>query len=60
MAKKAIEHRWKIYRLKGTPAVFVGAVEATDERAAIQAAIKEFGINDPAQQKRLMAQRDDY
>jgi hypothetical protein len=51
MAKKATKYRWKIYRLRGTPAAFVGS-------AAIKAAIKEFGIDDPAQQKRLLAQRD--
>jgi hypothetical protein len=40
------------------PAAFVGSVSATDEKAAINAAIKEFGVDDPAQQKRLSAQRD--
>jgi hypothetical protein len=58
MTKKATEHRWKIFRIKGTPAVFVGSIDATDEKAAIKAAIEEFGIDDPAQQKRLVAQRD--
>jgi hypothetical protein len=58
MAKKATEHRWKIYRIRGTPAAFIGAVVAADEKAAINAAIEEFGIDDPAQQKRLLAQRD--
>jgi hypothetical protein len=59
MAKKATEQRWKIFRLKGTPAAFLGGVMATDADAAIRAAIEEFGIDDPAQQKRLLAQRDD-
>jgi hypothetical protein len=58
MAKKATEYRWKIYRLRGTPATFIGAVVAVDEKAAVNAAIKEFEIDDPAQQKRLLAQRD--
>jgi hypothetical protein len=58
MAKRAPEYRWKIYRLRGTPAAFIGAVVAADEKAAINAAIEEFGIDDPAQQKRLLAQRD--
>jgi predicted chitinase len=57
-AKKTTQHRWKIYRLRGSPAVFIGAVVATDEKAAINAAIEEFGIDNPAQQKRLLAQRD--
>jgi hypothetical protein len=30
MAKKSTEYRWKIYRLRGTPAQFVGSVSATD------------------------------
>jgi hypothetical protein len=59
MARKATEYRWKVYRLRGTPAAFLGSVSATDEKAAIQAAIEEFGIGDPAQQKRLLAQRED-
>jgi hypothetical protein len=43
---------------RGTPAAFVGAVLAPDEKEAIKAAIIEFEI-DPAQQKRLLAQRDE-
>ena len=39
MAKRATEYCWKIYRLRGTPAAFIGAVVATDEKAAIKAAI---------------------
>jgi hypothetical protein len=58
MAKKATDYRWKICRLRGTPAAFIGAVVATDEKAAIKAAIEEFEI-DPAQQARLLAQRDE-
>jgi hypothetical protein len=55
MAKK--EYSWSIYRLRGTPAVFVGDVEAPDEKAAIEKAIKDFNITDTEQQKRLIAQR---
>jgi hypothetical protein len=47
------------YRLRGTPAAFIGSVYTADEKAAIKAAIEEFVIDDPAQQKRLLAQRDD-
>jgi hypothetical protein len=28
-------HSWSVYRLKGTPAVLVGIVEAPDEESAI-------------------------
>jgi hypothetical protein len=52
-------YRWSIYRLRGTPAALIGSVNAPNEKAAVKAAIEEFGIDDPAQQKRLLAQRDD-
>ena len=56
MAKKVRTlHRWLIYRIRGTPAQFVGSVQAPDEQSAIKEAIKEFGITDPEQQKRLIA-----
>jgi hypothetical protein len=51
-------YRWKVYRLRSSPAAFIGAIVATDEKAAITAAIEEFGIENPGQQKRLLAQRD--
>jgi hypothetical protein len=33
----------------------IGRVYATDERTAIEKAIREFGITDPEHQRRLMA-----
>jgi hypothetical protein len=51
------QHRWAIYRLKGTPAALLGYVEAPDEESAIKQAIEEFGISNPQLQKRLLAQR---
>jgi hypothetical protein len=50
-------HRWAIYCLRGTPAAFLGSVSAADEQAAIKAAVEEFRIDDPQQQRRLIAQR---
>jgi hypothetical protein len=50
-------YRWIIYRLRGTPAAYIGSVYAKNEVDAIKAAIEEFQITDPSQQKRLMAQR---
>ena len=47
MPKKSIQKKliqWKVYRLKGSPAAFVGIVYAPDEKAALKAAIKEFAI----------------
>jgi hypothetical protein len=46
-------HRWRISRIRGTPAEFIGYVEAEDEAQAI----KEFEISDPEKQKQLVAQR---
>jgi len=47
---------WSIYHIKGTPAAFLGHVEAPDEETAIKRAIEEFQIR-PELQKRLLAQR---
>jgi 1,2-phenylacetyl-CoA epoxidase PaaB subunit len=48
--------QWKVYRLKGSPAAFIGTVYAPDEKAALKAAIKEFEIT-PDQQNRLLIRR---
>ncbi len=45
---------WEIYRLKGSPAAFIGLVYADDAESAIAAAIEEHKIR-PADQKRLFA-----
>jgi hypothetical protein len=50
-------HRWRIVRLRATPAEQIGYVEAPDEAAAIAEAIRAYGITDPERQKRLVAQR---
>jgi hypothetical protein len=47
---------WNIYHVKGTPAVLLGQVEASDEESAIKRAIEEFKISRTIQ-KRLLAQR---
>jgi hypothetical protein len=48
--------RWRISRIKGTPAAEIGTVTASDEASAIAKAIKEFGIP-TSQQPRLVARR---
>jgi hypothetical protein len=53
----ATGYTWYVYRLRHTPATFVGVVEAPDAETAIKRAIEEFFITDPRQQKRLVAQR---
>jgi hypothetical protein len=50
-------HQWRISRLKSTPAITLGMVEAADAEGAIKAAVEKFGITDPWQQSRLVAQR---
>jgi len=52
MPKKIYE--WRIIRIRAK-GEFLGYVEAPDEKAAIEAAAKEFGIA-PELQKRLLAQ----
>jgi len=54
-------HRFRVALLEGTPAMFVGYlgyVEAADEKAAIEAAAKEYKIAD-ALRDRLVARRDE-
>jgi 1,2-phenylacetyl-CoA epoxidase PaaB subunit len=61
MAKRPTEqpnHSWSIYRLRGTPAAFVGLVHAPDEKAALEKAIEEFGVPEN-QRNRLIARRRD-
>jgi len=53
MPKKSYE--WRIIRVRAK-GEFLGYVQAPDEKAAIEAAAKEFGIA-PEMQKRLLAQR---
>jgi len=50
--------QWEVYRpIKGSPGPFIGVVEAPDETSALKAAIEEFGIVNPDQQKRLFVRR---
>jgi hypothetical protein len=52
-------HSWAIYRLRGTPAQFIGVVyDQPDEQAAIKEVIEEYDV--PANQHdRLLARRRD-
>ena len=47
---------WQISRLRGTPAAFIGLVDAPDAASAKERAIKQFSIR-PEDQKRLIAVR---
>jgi len=50
--------RWGITLLEGTPAKFLGYVEAANEKSAIEAAAKEFKIA-KALRDRLVARRNE-
>jgi hypothetical protein len=50
-------YHWRISRIRGSPAEFIGYVDAPDDATAIENAIEEFGITDPEKKKRLVAQR---
>jgi hypothetical protein len=39
-----VEHRWRIIRLKSTPAAHLGTVTAPDKRSAIDRAATEFQV----------------
>jgi hypothetical protein len=53
MKKK--EMKWRVVRIQGARAAEICVLNARSEEAAIKAAIKEFEISDPSQQKRLAA-----
>ncbi len=49
--------QWEVYRLKGSPAAFLGLVYASDQKSALKAAVKELKISNPEHQKRLLVRR---
>jgi hypothetical protein len=49
--------RWRISRIRSTPAVEIGTIEASDAEQAIKEAIKHYGITNPVHQERLVARR---
>ncbi len=53
----AAEPTWYIYRLRHTPATFVGSVEAPDAETAIKKRSKNSTSPTRQQQARLIAQR---
>ena len=50
---------WRVIRIRGNKAELVGAVPAADEKSAFRAAIKEYKIDNPEQQRRLAARLED-
>ena len=57
LASKRALPRWKIIRLKATPAEELGTIEVPDAEPAIRIAIEQFEIDDPHRQRRLVARR---
>jgi len=45
--------RWRITRIRSTPAAEIGTVEAPDAESAIQEAIKLYGITDASSRNGL-------
>ena len=50
-------YEWRITRIRSTPAVLIGHVQAPDADQAIQEAIRKYEITSPQEQERLAAQR---
>ena len=57
MSKSRPLPRWRISRIKASPAVELDTVEAPDADTAIRVAIKEFEVTNPEHQMRLAARR---
>jgi hypothetical protein len=49
--------RWRVYRLRKSPAEFLGSVQAKDEAEAIARIVADQQITDPEKLKRLFARR---
>ena len=57
LASKRALPRWKIIRLKATPAEELGTVEVPDAEPAIRITVERLEIDDPHRQRRLIAPR---
>jgi hypothetical protein len=53
-------YRWRVIRLRGSPALFVGDVDSHDVTNANQKAITTYNITNPYHQRLLAARRIKY
>ena len=49
--------RWRISRIRSTPAVEIGYVDAADAEQAVEEAVKKYCISNPEHRTRLIAQK---
>jgi hypothetical protein len=56
--KQQRNHSWAIHHIRGTPAQFVGIVDAPDEQSAIKNAIEEFGVQENLRDRLIATRRD--
>jgi 1,2-phenylacetyl-CoA epoxidase PaaB subunit len=49
--------RWRITRIRSTPATEIGTVHTPDAASAIEEAIQRYDIRQPWQRERLVARR---
>jgi hypothetical protein len=56
-SSRPTQYEWRITRIRSTPAVLIGHVQAPDADQAIQEAIRKYEITSPQEQERLAAQR---
>ena len=59
MSKRKSNQRWRILRIGGARQQYMTIVLAPNETAAIKTVIRENGIDDPEQQRRLVAWPED-